>query len=145
MSARIVILSLVISVALAGCLETTGGNSIAQEPVSSKKTAVAAKEKPAPKRAAAARTGLARQVRADLHDGCLTAHGGLFGGEKIEAQCTCYADSMLKTMGKEDLEFYTRYDVIPTLNAARPYDVKRTCGIEGIRPPGSDGPLPQES
>ncbi len=123
MPARPAALVLALSLALAGCLETTGGAAV--QPVSAKTSAPSAKQ-PGP---AAAKASLAQQVRADLLNGCLREHGGLFGGEKVQSQCTCYAEGMLKTMGKDDLEFYLRYKVIPTLSTARPENVKKTCGI----------------
>jgi predicted metalloprotease len=83
------------------------------------------------------------QVRARLLSECVTQHGKAFGGnEKLEKQCDCFAGVVVKSMSKDDREFYSQYGVVPTLTAARPDDVKKQCGINVIDNSGSRAKYP---
>ena len=99
--------------ALAACLETTGGPQYF-----------------VPGAAPAAKTsGGTDQIRAKLENSCREDSGTIFSDAAIAKQCGCYATTMLKSMSKEDLDFYATYSQVPTLTAARPEDVKKRCGM----------------
>jgi hypothetical protein len=98
------------------------------------------------KAAPAAKMSLRDQVRTRLHGECMSEHGGLLRAEaKIDGQCGCYADTVAKSMQRDDQEFYMQYSVVPTLSVARPDDVKRKCGIAVVDRSGSRGPLPAQT
>lgn len=134
---RVVLVALT-SVIVAACLETTGNNNyVVYEPGTTQRAKSASKQTPA----AAAKSSLGDNVRADLRSNCLLEHGGLFGGgETVTKQCDCYATGILKTMSKDDLELYAQYKVLSTLSVAKPEDVKKQCGFQHI--PSSRGRLP---
>ena len=126
---RFALAAVLLGVTLAGCLSTGSDNYVVYEPGTSQK----AKASAAKKSAAAAKPDLAGGVRAQLQGGCVLEHGGLLGGgEKIAKQCECFAGGVVKTMRKDDLEFYAQYKILPTLSVARPLDVKKQCGIAGV-------------
>jgi hypothetical protein len=112
--------------ALASCVETTGTTQYF-----------------VPGSAPAAKAGgRADQVRAALENSCRGDSGTIFSDGAIAKQCGCYATTMVKSMSKEDLEFYATYNVVPTLTAARPEDVKKQCGIAFIPGAGPKAKLP---
>lgn len=95
------------------------------------------------KGAPAAKMNLAEQVRARLHGKCMNEHGGVLrADDKLGKQCDCYAGAVVKSMSKDDQEFYSQYGVVPTLTAARPDDVKKQCGIAVLDRSGPRGKLP---
>lgn len=108
---------LALAAALSGCAET-----IEMQPVPA-----------STKRAAPASTGRADPVQARLKEQCLQESGDVLRViEKLDKQCDCFAATIAKSMSKEDREFYTTYNEVPTLNAARPEEVKRQCGMTVI-------------
>ena len=128
-----------VSASLAACLETVGTPE-----VSATKPAA----KPGPKSATAASPADgAAQVRARLLSECVSEHGKMIGvdKDKLEKQCDCFAGAVVKSMSKDDREFYTQYNVVPTLTAARPNDVKKQCGITVIDQSGPRAKYPPDS
>ena len=122
----------VVSFALAGCL-VAGPNYVVQD--APKKAGKAAPD--------ARKLSLADEARARLHGECLSEHGSLLrADEKIAKQCDCFADTVVKSMGRDDQEFYSQYGVVPTLSSARPDEVKKKCGIAVIDRSGSRGKPP---
>jgi hypothetical protein len=65
--------------------------------------------------------------------------------DKLEKQCDCFVGAVVKSMSKDDREFYTQYNVVPTLTAARPNDVKKQCGITVIDQSGPRAKYPPDS
>jgi hypothetical protein len=45
-------------------------------------------------------------------------------------------------MSKDDLDFFATYGVVPTLNAARPDEVRKQCGITTVARTGPKSKLP---
>lgn len=128
----------VFSFALAGCLVAGPHYVVHDAPQKAAKAApVAAKAAPA------AKMNLAEEVRARLHGQCMSEHGNVLRpDDQLGKQCDCFAESVVKSMAKDDQEFYMQYSVVPTLSVARPDDVKRKCGIAVVDRSGSRGPLP---
>jgi hypothetical protein len=121
----------VFSFALAGCL-VAGPNYVVYD----------APQK-AGKAVPAANINLAEQVRARLLGECMSEHGkALRPDDQLGKQCDCFAGDVVKSMAKDDQEFYLRYGVVPTLSSARPDDVKKKCGIAVIDQSGSRGKPP---
>jgi hypothetical protein len=128
-----------VSASLAACLETVGTPE-----VSATKPAV----KLGPKSASTASPADgAVQVRARLLSECVSEHGKIVGVDKgkLEKQCDCFAGAVVQSMSKDDREFYTQYNVVPTLTAARPNDVKKQCGIIVIDQSGPRAKYPPDS
>jgi hypothetical protein len=126
-----------IAVGLAACFVAGPGYVVHEAPKGEKASQAAKKAAPA------AKMSLRDQVRTRLHGECMSEHGGLLRADaKIEGQCGCYADTVAKSMQRDDQEFYMQYSVVPTLSADRPDDVKRKCGIAVVDRSGSRGPLP---
>ena len=124
-----------VSASLAACLETVGTPEVSAP-------------KPSPKSASAASPADgAAQVRARLLSECVSEHGKIIGVDKgkLEKQCDCFAGAVVKSMNKDDREFYTQYNVVPTLTAARPNDVKKQCGITVIDQSGPRAKYPPDS
>ena len=123
-----------LSVLLSGCLATTD-NYVVYEPGTNERMKVsAAKSASATAPAKRSETKPAERLRAELKNICVVKHAGSPGGrEKTSRQCDCYAGGMLKTMGKNDLEYYAQYKLIPTLGVARPEDVEKQCGIRPVQ------------
>jgi hypothetical protein len=87
----------------------------------------------------------AEQVRKKLQDQCVNDQGDFIGlNTQIKQGCECYAQNMSKAMGKDDLTFYSNYNVIPTLGNLKPDDAKRKCGLvpDADKPSRSRGKLP---
>jgi hypothetical protein len=126
-----------ITVGLAACF-VAGPNYVVHEAPKGDKASQAAK-----KGAPAAKMNLRDQARTRLHGECMSKHGGLLrADEKLEKQCDCYADTVAKSMSRDDQEFYSQYGVVPTLSSARPDDVKKKCGSAVIDRSGSRGKPP---
>lgn len=141
---RIAIAALLLSVSLAACLETTGGNALVEETASKTKAAKTAAKQPslAVTRSSAnssAKSNPADQVRAELLSQCTTEHGGLFGDDKVSKQCACYADTAVKNMGKDGLDYYLQYRIVPTVTGPRPEEMKTACGIANVLPANKSG------
>ena len=120
-----------ISIGLAACL-VAGPNYVVYD----------APQK-AGKSAPAAKLNLAEEVHARLHRECMNEHGGVLrADEKLGKQCDCFAGTVVKSMRKDDQEFYSQYGVVPTLSAARPDDVKKQCGIAILDRSGPRAKLP---
>jgi hypothetical protein len=97
------------------------------------------------KAAAASKMSLAEQVRNRLHGECMNEHGKtLLPDDQLDKQCDCFAGTVVKSMSKDDREFYTQYNEVPTLTAARPNDVKRQCGITVIDQSGPRAKYPPD-
>ena len=127
-----------IAVGLSACFAAGPGYVVHDAAPKGGKTSPAAK-----KAAPAAKMNPRDQVRTRLHGECMSEHGGLLrADEKLGTQCDCYADTVAKSMSRDDQEFYSQYGVVPTLSSARPDDVKKTCGIAVIDRSGSRGKLP---
>jgi hypothetical protein len=85
----------------------------------------------------------AQDVRARLESQCIDESGAIIRtDEKIGKQCGCYASTMMKSMSKEDLDFFSTYGVVPTLHNARPDDVRKQCGLAVTTYLGPRGKLP---
>jgi hypothetical protein len=124
-----------LSVTLAACLETVGTPEVsATKPAAESSAKSEAKAGPADS---------VPQVRTRLVSECVNEHGKAFGdNDKIEKQCDCFAGAVVKSMSKDDREFYSQYGVVPTLTASRPDDVKKQCGITVIDNSGSRAKYP---
>jgi hypothetical protein len=95
------------------------------------------------KSAPVAKLNLAEEVRARLHRECKSEHGGVLrADEKLGKQCDCFAGTVVKSMQKDEQEFYTQYGVVPTLSVARPNDVKKQSGISDLDRTGPREKLP---
>jgi hypothetical protein len=115
-----------VPVALAACFETTGSQQYFVPEAS--RTAAAGKA-PEP-------------VRAKLESTCIDESGVIFRtDEKITKQCGCYASAMMKSLTKDDLEFFATYGVVPTLSGVRPDEVKKQCGMTVLTYHGPRGKL----
>jgi hypothetical protein len=68
-------------------------------------------------------------VRRKIFENCASESGEFFRTEKTTKSCDCFASTMAKAMSKEDLNFFLDYNVIPTLGAKKPDDVKKSCGV----------------
>lgn len=109
-----------LAAALSACVDTIGTQSAVTS---------APKAKPGQPPIGAGAMSL-EQVRVKLQDQCVHDQGDFIGlNAKIKTGCECYAQSMSKAMGKEDLAFYANYSVIPTLGNLKPDDAKRKCGL----------------
>lgn len=130
--ARVLLLAGLLSVFLAGCLET-----VSPEPKPAATTSARSKGK-----AETPATAQMSQVRQRLHADCIVEVGGLLGAdEKRSKQCDCYADAIVKALRKEDFDFYLTYNIVPTLTVAKPEEVKKSCGIAVVDQPGTRGKL----
>lgn len=126
--------ALLVSVGLGACL-VAGPNYVVYD-----EAPKAQKSSPATK------MNLAEQVRARLHGECMSEHGKIMRTDgSLGKQCDCFAGTVVKSMGKEDQEFYSQYGVVPTLTAARPDDVKKQCGIEVLDRSGPRAKYPPDS
>lgn len=95
------------------------------------------------KSAQAAKLNLAEKVRARLLRECMSEHGRVLrADEKLGKQCDCFAEAVVKSMRKDDQEFYSQYGVVPTLSVAHPDDVKKQCGIAVLDRSGPRAKLP---
>lgn len=85
------------------------------------------------------------QIQKKMQEQCVNDAGDFIGlNAQIKKGCECYAQTMSKAMGKDDLAFYSNYGVIPTLGNLKPDDAKRKCGIvpDADKPSRARGKLP---
>lgn len=143
---RNALLAALITLALAACVETTGNERIsASEAAKARGAAIAKSPTPVAAKSAATATKLSLpdQVRARLRQECMAEHSGAFRTDSAsDAECECYAGTVVKALRPTDLDFYMSYNVVPTLSGTRPEDVKKGCGIKLLDRSGSRGPAP---
>lgn len=141
-----------ISTALAACIETAGSDRLStSEPASGAKARSQASAKSAPDKSAPAKSAAAPssqslpdQARAQLQKECMTEHSGPYRTNSATAgECSCFAGTVVKQLRPADIEFYMTYDVVPTLSGTRPEDVKKQCGIAVVDRSGPRGPAPK--
>jgi hypothetical protein len=127
-----------LALALAGCIETMGDDEILPVEPGKLRLAQAAAKPPSAKANAAAKAGLPEQVRTRLRQKCISEHAGPFRIDAAsDAQCECYASTVVKSLRGDELEFYMTYNVVPTLSGTRPENVKQSCGIKLLDQSGS--------
>lgn len=115
------VLAFPLALAVSACVDTVGTQSAVTSPP--------AKSKPGQPPVGAGNMNV-EQVRKKLQDQCINDQGDFIGlNAQIKKGCECYAQSMSKAMGKDDLTFYSNYSVIPTLGNLKPDDAKRKCGL----------------
>lgn len=125
-----------LALAVAACVDTLGTQSTTDT--------TPTKTKPGQPPVGAGTMSL-EQVQKKLQAQCVNDAGDFVGlNSQIKTGCECYAQSMSKAMGKEDLAFYASYSVIPTLGNLKPDDAKRKCGIvpDADKPSRARGKLP---
>lgn len=128
-------LALSFALALAACVDTVGTQSATDTP---------SKSKPGQPPIGAGNMS-SDQIQKKMQAQCVTDSGDFVGlNAQIKKGCECYSQAMLKGMGKDDLNFYASYGVIPTLGNLKPDDTKRKCGIvpDADKPSRSRGKLP---
>jgi hypothetical protein len=143
---RNALIAALVTFALAACVETTSNERIAaSEPAKARNAPAAAKTPPAATKLAAAATkmSLPDQARARLRQECMSEHSGPFRKDSAtDAECECYAGTVVKALRPADIDFYMNYDVVPTLSGTRPEDVKKSCGIKLLDQSGSRSRAP---
>jgi hypothetical protein len=113
------VLAFPLALAVSACVDTVGTQS----------TTAPTKTKPGQAPGGGALL-TADQAQKRLLDQCVNDQGDYIGlNAAIKKNCECYSQTMGKAMNKEELAFYSSYNVIPTLGKLKPDDVKRQCGI----------------
>jgi hypothetical protein len=126
------------ALALVVCCENA---SLGQTPSSPAPKTPAAKDKASTKGATPSKTtapakagassnsGAVETVRRKIFENCASESGEFFRTEKTTKSCDCFASTMAKSMSKEDINYFLDYNVIPTIGAKKPDDVKKSCGV----------------
>jgi hypothetical protein len=126
------------ALALVVCIENASLGQTPSSPASktpeakakvSTKGATPAKTTAPAKAGASSSLGAAEPVRQKIYEKCVYDSNDLFRSEKTTKPCDCFATTIAKAMSKDDIAFFQNYNVIPTLGAKKPDDVKKSCGV----------------
>jgi hypothetical protein len=109
--------------------KTPADKTPAVKSTSSTKAATPTKTTAPAKAGASSNLSALEPVRQKIYDNCIYESGDLFRSEKTTKPCDCFATTMVKAMSKDDITFFQNYNVIPTLGAKKPEDVKKSCGV----------------
>jgi hypothetical protein len=125
--------------------KTPADKTPAVKSTTSTKGATPAKTTAPAKAGASSNLGALEPVRKKIYENCVDDSGDFFRSEKTTKPCDCFATTMAKAMSKDDITFFQNYNVIPTLGAKKPEDVKKSCGVpsEANSPARSRGWAPK--
>jgi hypothetical protein len=68
------------------------------------------------------------RLRQRLQSDCASGRGSILASDRSAAnQCSCYADTMMKAMSKNDVTYFANYGIVPTVVNVNVEDVKKRC------------------